>query len=190
MRHSNNKPKSSVQSVGTLTPPALEIRNATEKELKRVANVIKEAYEEYAVNFSPEGWRGYSENIQDVASRFGKAEILVAVKARKIVGTLTLYPNGKDNDWPARWAGLRLLAVAPAYRGQGIARALMDKAIARSRKRGSTTIGLHTTEMMAVAQQIYIRMGFARAPRYDFHPRPGMTVMAYKMPLRKTRSED
>ena len=166
----------------------LEIRNATEKELKQVAKVIKDAYEEYAVNFSPEGWRGYSENIQDVASRFDKAEILIALQGKTIVGSLTLYPNGKDNDWPSNWAGLRLLGVAPKYRGMGVARALMNEAIARSRKRDSTTIGLHTTEMMAVAQQMYIRMGFTRAPRYDFHPRPGMTVMAYKLPLRKTSS--
>ena len=169
-----------------MTAKPLEIRNATEKELKRVAAIIKDAYKEYAVNLSPEGWHGYEENILDVRSRFDKSELLVAIAGKKIVGTLTLYPNGKDNDWPERWAGLRLLAVAPAYRGQGIARALMDKAIARSRKRGSTTIGLHTSEMMAVAQQMYIRMGFMRAPRYDFHPRPGMTVMAYKMPLRKS----
>ena len=169
-----------------MTTKPREIRTATEKEVRRVASVIKDAYKEYAVNFSPEGWHGYEENILDVRSRFDKSELLVAIAGKKIVGTLTLYPNGKDNDWPKKWAGLRLLAVAPAYRGQGIARALMDEAIARSRKRGSTTIGLHTTEMMSVAHQMYMRMGFTRAPRYDFHPRPGMTVMAYKLPLRKS----
>lgn len=163
-----------------------KIRNATEKELKQVASVIKRAYEEYAVNFSPKGWREYSENILDIRSRFGKAEILVAVAGRKIVGTLTLYPKGNGNGWPASWAGLRLLAVAPAYRGQGIGKALMEEAVIRSRKRGATTMGLHTTDMMAVAQQMYTRMGFTRASRYDFHPRPDMTVKAYKMPLRKS----
>jgi len=30
---------------------------------------------------------------------------------------------------------------------------------------------------------MYERMGFVRVPEYDFHPAPGITVMAYRLQL-------
>ena len=53
----------------------------------------------------------------------------------------------------------------------------------RCRKRGVRTIGLHTTVIMEVARGMYERMGFVRAPEYDFHPRPEVVVMAYRLDL-------
>ena len=39
---------------------------------------------------------------------------------------------------------------------------------------------------MELARGMYERMGFVRVPEYDFHPRPEMTVMAYKFDLLDT----
>ena len=78
---------------------------------------------------------------------------------------------------------MRLLAVHPDARGRGVGEALMRECMARARGRGATTLGLHTTRIMAVAQRMYERMGFVRAPEYDFHPAPRIVVMAYKMKL-------
>jgi ribosomal protein S18 acetylase RimI-like enzyme len=85
--------------------------------------------------------------------------------------------------WPLGWAVVRLLAVDPAYRGQGIGHALMEECIRRCRQSKITTIGLHTTEIMDVARQMYEKMGFVRFPESDFHPAPGITVMAYRLQL-------
>ena len=46
----------------------------------------------------------------------------------------------------------------------------MDECLRRSRQLGAHTLGLHTTELMAVARGMYERMGFLRVPEYDFHP--------------------
>ena len=35
---------------------------------------------------------------------------------------------------------------------------------------GAPVLGLHTTAPMKVARAMYERMGFERAPRYDFRP--------------------
>jgi GNAT superfamily N-acetyltransferase len=122
----------------------------------------------------------------DVRSRLGVSELIVVELDRQLVGAVTLYldaSSSSQEQWPKGWAGVRLLAVRPAYRGQGIGRALMEERIYRCRKRGIKTIGLHTAAIMNVARKIYKDMGFVRAPEYDFHPRPGTVVMAYRLQL-------
>jgi hypothetical protein len=37
--------------------------------------------------------------------------------------------------------------------------------------------------MMAVARAMYERMGFVRAPEFDFQPAPETVVMAYRLDL-------
>ena len=59
----------------------------------------------------------------------------------------------------------------------------MDECLRRSRLRGARYLGLHTTELMAVARGMYERMGFVRAPEFDFQPGPGVNVMAYRLDL-------
>jgi ribosomal protein S18 acetylase RimI-like enzyme len=76
---------------------------------------------------------------------------------------------------------VRLLAVAPEARGQGIGTALMKECIRRARQGGAACLNLHTTDMMQVAIRMYERMGFVRAPELDFHPDPNVTVKAYRL---------
>lgn len=37
--------------------------------------------------------------------------------------------------------------------------------------------------MMRVAQAMYERLGFQRAPETDFEPAPGVTIKGYRLPL-------
>lgn len=162
----------------------LKIRDARPEDLDEVAQLLKEAYQQYAQSLPPERWQGYLENIMDVRSRLGVAELIVAEWDGRLAGAVTLYPEGSsstEEGWPAGWAGIRLLGVRPAFRGLGIGKALMEECVRRCREKGVTAIGLHTSEMMAVAVRMYEKMGFERAPEYDFHPAPEVTVMAYKM---------
>jgi predicted N-acetyltransferase YhbS len=151
-----------------------------------VALVIRDAYLEYKNSFPLVDWQSYLDNIMDMKSRLGVSELIVAELDGKIAGTVTLYPDAAQSSqemWPQGWAGIRLLAVHPAFRGKGIGRSLMEECIRRCRERNIRTIGLHTAEIMAVAKKMYERMGFTRAPEYDFHPRPDTVVMAYRLDL-------
>jgi GNAT superfamily N-acetyltransferase len=162
------------------------IRDARSDELDEVSLVIRDAYLEYENSFPSEHWKSYLENIMDVRSRLGVSELIVAELNGRIAGTVTLYPDASGSSqegWPEGWAGIRLLAVHPAYRGRGIGRALMEECIHRCREQNIATIGLHTAEIMSVARKMYERMGFVRAPEYDFHPGPGTIVMAYRLQL-------
>ncbi len=162
----------------------LKIRDARKEEMQEVALLLKKAYQQYAKFMPPDRWAGYLENIIDVPSRFSIADLIVAEVVGRLAGTVTLYiePSSvAEEGWPPGWAGIRLLGVHPDFRGQGIGKALMEECTRRCLAKGITTIGLHTSELMAVAVKMYEEMGFQRAPEYDFHPAPNVTVMAYKL---------
>jgi GNAT superfamily N-acetyltransferase len=56
---------------------------------------------------------------------------------------------------------VKRLYVKPAFRGHGIARALMDDLLAAARERGYTRVILDTNrEQLAAAYQLYLSMGF------------------------------
>lgn len=164
----------------------LEIRNARPNELDAVADVIRDAYAEYERLYPPESWQGYFRIVSDVHGLHPEAELLVAEEDGRIVGTVTFFADGalsRQGEWPAGWAGIARLGVSPECRGAGIGRALVEECIRRTRELGLETVGLHTTEWMATARAMYERMGFIHTPDFDFHPRPGVIAMGYRLDL-------
>jgi ribosomal protein S18 acetylase RimI-like enzyme len=163
----------------------INVRDARPEELDRIAALLQEAYQQYRDFMPPEVWQAYLENILDLRSRWKEAQLIVAESGSELAGAVTLYlkTDSSEGGWPEGWAGVRLLGVDPKYRGQGVGRALMDECVKRCKKQDLKTIGLHTTELMDIAKRMYERMGFTRVPEFDFHPRPGVTVMAYKLDL-------
>ena len=53
------------------------------------------------------------------------------------------------------------LYVAPAHRGQGLGRALMNETIAVARRRGADYIDLNTAENDVAARALYESLGFS-----------------------------
>jgi len=166
--------------------PSLVIRDAQPEELEAISLLLRDAYQQYQKSIPPERWKNYLEDIVDVHSRMGDSELIVAELDHKLAGCVTLYLDGAKSfagAWPEGWAVIRLLAVHPDFRGKCIGHELMKECVRRCRQAGIKTIGLHTTEMMEVAQHMYERMGFLRVPEHDFHPAPSITVMAYRLNL-------
>ncbi|HEX7365093.1 MAG TPA: GNAT family N-acetyltransferase [Dehalococcoidia bacterium] len=164
----------------------LIIRNARPEELDEVSLLLRDAYRQYENFIRPGAWQQYLEDIIDVPSRLDESDLIVAELKHRLVGCVTLYLDGSESfpeAWPGCWAVVRLLAVHPEYRGQCIGHALMEECIRRCRQVKVAAIGLHTTEVMDIARQMYERMGFVRFPESDFHPAPGVTVMAYRLQL-------
>ena len=169
-----------------MTNSHLIIRDARPGELDQVSELLKKAYSQYESFIPDQSWKEYLENVIDVRSRLPEADLIVAESNGRLVGTVTLYlkySNRPQEGWPEGWAGIRLLAVHPDFRGQGIGAALMEECICRCREQGITTIGLHTAKFMEVAWRMYQKMGFRRTPEFDFHPRPDVTVMACRLDL-------
>lgn len=148
-----------------------------------MGELLLAAYQEYSAGAPPELWAPYAQDIANVAGRAGDAQAIVAEDAGVLLGSITLYLDGAAGQaWPAGWAGIRLLGVAPAARGQGIGRRLTEECILRARAAGRSHLGLHTTEMMAAARALYERMGFTRLPDFDHHYGP-IHLLAYGLVL-------
>ena len=170
----------------------ITIRPARDAEVEQARQVLRAAYGQYEDSFPPENWLPYLADILDLEGRAKASDLLVAERAGQVVACVSYYPPGAQmsypsdsfsEQWPADWAAIRLLAVAPRARGSGVGRRLTQACIDRARDDGAEAVGLHTTQAMAVAGAMYERMGFSRAPRYDFHPSPSISVEPYQLLL-------
>lgn len=171
----------------TRTKKKLLIRDAREGDRDAIRTVTLSAYQEYADLMPPEHWEGYRQSMLETLDEEGPAEKIVAEQDGKIVGSVLLYPAGAaaygQEGSAAGQPEMRLLAVTPEARGQGVAGALIEECARRARQAGAAALTLHTTEMMQVALQMYERRGFMRVPELDFHPAPGVVVKGYSLPL-------
>jgi len=76
----------------------------------------------------------------------------------KIVGNVSVYPA----NWPASLGNAWIIAnvaVHPDYRGQGIARRLMEACLNMIRERGGTTAVLQVDRENSIARRLYQRLG-------------------------------
>lgn len=149
--------------------PEVTIRDAGPADYTSVARLTVDAYREYASGLSPEMWAQYEADLSDVEGRAREAGIIVAERGGQLVGAVAYFPPGNHQpQWFPSDAGfIRVLAVLPEMRGQGIGRRLTEACIARARVAGAPAIGLMTTELMVVAKGMYERMGFIQQAAYD-----------------------
>jgi GNAT superfamily N-acetyltransferase len=165
----------------------LRLREARREDRDAARKVTLSAFQQYAAVMPAARWEGYRENILATLTHVRPAQQVVAEKEGVILGSILLYPPGTafstPEEGPITCPEVRLLAVAPEARGQGIGTALMKECIRRARRLGAACLNLHTTDMMKVAMRMYERMGFVRVPELDFHPDPSVTVKAYRLEL-------
>jgi GNAT superfamily N-acetyltransferase len=163
----------------------LKIRSARKADRHAARKITLSAFHQYAAVMPPSRWEGYRENILETLTDVAPAQQIVAEKNGVTLGSVLLYPPGTafstPEEGPLTCPEVRLLAVAPEARGQGIGAALMKECIRRAHQGGAACLNLHTTDMMQVAMRMYERMGFVRAPELDFHPDPKVAVKAYRL---------
>ena len=171
----------------------LQMRDARPNDRDAIEAVTLSAYQEYAA-LLPARWEGYRQNILATLADVQPAAQIVADQESHIVGTVLLYPaetviaNPGGVPVTLTWPEVRLLAVAPTARGQGVGAALMQECVRRARQSGARVLTLHTADIMEAAMRLYARMGFQRAPDLDFQPAPGVTIKGYRLSLDETVS--
>jgi GNAT superfamily N-acetyltransferase len=162
----------------------LVIRDARADEQAALGELTLAAYEQYAQLMAPANWAGLRQALVAALANNGPLERIVAVRDGDLLGSVMLCPPaGSGAAGRMIWPELRLLAVAPAARGQGIGAALIDECIQRSRRAGVSDLGLYTSDIMQSAMQLYERKGFERVPEYDFSPGGDHVVKAYRLRL-------
>ncbi len=159
----------------------LRIRPAREDEADGVAELLVEAYAEYAARMSPDAWASFAQIIGNVRGRMTEAEIVVAERDGRHVGSVTVFSRGRGVR--ERTLGVRMLAVPPSERGTGVGRDLMEYVVDRARSAGLERVVLTTSQEMETARDLYERMGFERDPALDHEPAPGVRFEGYALKL-------
>ena len=133
----------------------------------------------------------YFAELADVARRATLVPVLVAVDDGTLVGGVTYVPGPgpyAEFDDP-QGAGIRMLAVAPEAQGRGVGTALLRACAARARADGRARLWLHTTPQLAIAQHIYQREGFRRAPENDWRG-DDLCLIAYVLDLAERERDE
>lgn len=100
-------------------------------------------------------WGGLGLWLLEVETKAGAAPGFVWMAEGRVVGNVSLRRAASPGGWM-----VGNVAVHPAWRGQGIGRALTEEAVAAARARGGAWVGLEVREDNAVARGLYEGMGF------------------------------
>ena len=72
---------------------------------------------------------------------------------------------------------IKRLYVAPAARGRGLGRILVERIVAEARQLGYRSLLLDTLPFMRQAQSLYLSMGFQPTSAYRFNPIAGSAFL-------------
>jgi predicted N-acetyltransferase YhbS len=168
------------------TPRSFTIRDARADERDAVRDLTLNAYGAYATIMTPDAWAGLDGAVRR-ALESDTAQRIVADDRGTLIGSVMLFPpeTAAYGEYTAALSApeLRLLAVSESARGRGVGRALVEECIRRARGAGASGLGLHTSTSMAAARDLYLRMGFERAPETDFFPPGAEAVEGYRLDL-------
>jgi GNAT superfamily N-acetyltransferase len=147
----------------TATDTAFLIRPVRTEEHEALGELTVGAY--HAIPFDMPHQAAYDIQLREVARRAGTSCVVVAATpAGELLGGVT-YVSGPDDPYSEELrdgeAGMRMLAVAPAYRRRGVGRFLAEWCLARALADGRRRMILHTGAWMPDAIRLYERMGFS-----------------------------
>ncbi|MFJ3497592.1 GNAT family N-acetyltransferase [Streptomyces sp. NPDC086091] len=106
----------------------------------------------------------YRAEVLDPAAAFAGHTVLVARVGDTAVGCLVVT-RPADGD-----AEVKRLWTDPAFRGRGVASALLRAGVARAREAGARTVRLSVWEWRADAVALYRRLGFTVTDPWDDRP--------------------
>ncbi|SDT13051.1 Acetyltransferase (GNAT) family protein [Nocardioides scoriae] len=158
-----------------------EVGRARADELAAVGRLTVAAYTDGFVDADDP----YVDRLADTAGRAAGAELWVARADGEVLGSVTYCPAGSAYREIAREGEgeFRMLAVAAAARGRGVARLLVERCVERTREEGCTGLRISTMATMHDAHRLYERLGFTRSPADDWSPVPGVRLLAYALEL-------
>src|SRR5690242_9980638 len=118
------------------TNSLFSIRDAQPADRTAIRELTLAAYAEYATIMTPPAWAGLRQAVLAGLDAEGAIERIVAERDGALLGSVMLYSPAAQAYGAAvaaaGWPELRLLAVAPAARGQGVGTALVQECMRRA----------------------------------------------------------
>lgn len=161
-----------------MTEPQTRLADA--EELSEIGRITLDAYVADGFLASDDDYARY---LLDAKDRAAYAEVWVATLGGIAVGTVTFCPPGSAyREIATETQGeFRMLAVSPAARGRGAARALVGRCFQRCRELGLGEMVICSMDQMTSAHALYSTFGFSRAAELDFSPVPGVSLLAFRV---------
>jgi ribosomal protein S18 acetylase RimI-like enzyme len=138
------------------------IRAAFNSDLPAVVELLQVSYARYLERVTSEDAAKIRAGLSSAGRLGGSGTWIVAEKDRQIVGCVAFFAaNTTDSPLFERaWAHIRLLAVAPELRRQGLGRSLTQHCVTLATQSRAGVLALHTSELMVAASRLYESMGF------------------------------
>ena len=157
-------------AVAARPQPVPLVRDAVPADYPAIREVLIAGYRQYADLLTLDVFSPYLADVLDLEKHARYGRLIVVEVEGWICGFGAFYPDTtvQDVGFPPGWAGGRALAVHPAARGHGVARALIATFERLARETGAPVFAFHTASFMTTAIALYERLGFCRAPEFDF----------------------
>ena len=157
-------------AVATRPDTAPLVRDAVPADYPAIREVVIAAYRQYADLLALDVFSPYLADVLDLEKHARHGRLFVVEVDGWVCGFGAFYPDAtvQGVGWPAGWASGRALAVHPAARGHGIARTLLATCESLAREVGAPVFAFHTASFMTKAIDFYERLGYRRAPEFDF----------------------
>lgn len=141
---------------------AVILRDALAQEFNDIASLAVEAYREYSHVLTLDNWETMQANLSNVTEIAKQGQAIVAQRDRELVGLVVYCPPGTSDSrlFQPEWASLRMLAVSPLHRDQGIGQQLSLECVHRAKQDKAKVVALHTSELMVTARRMYEKLGF------------------------------
>jgi putative acetyltransferase len=104
-----------------------------------------------------------------------RGRLLLALASSEVTGCVALRPVEEGV------CEMKRLFVRPGFRGQGIGKALAERAVAEARGCGYRTLRLDTLPSMQAAVGLYEALGFTRCAAYYETPLPEIIFMELRL---------
>lgn len=135
---------------------AVIIRAAEPADAPTIALVLRAAFAEYALRYTPLAYAATTPSSEDIERRLSEGPAWVALLDDVVVGTVSALPRRKALH-------IRSLAVVPAARGRGVGSMLLRCVEGYAAKHGYARLVLSTTPFLAEAIRLYEWSGFRRS---------------------------
>ena len=157
-------------AVATWPDSAPLVRDAVPADYPAIREVVIAAYRQYADLITLDIFSPYLADVLDLEKHARHGRLFVVETDGWVCGFGAFYPDATVQGlrWPAGWASGRALAVHPAARGNGVARTLLATCERLAREAGAPVFAFHTASFMTKAIALYERLGYRRAPEFDF----------------------
>jgi len=175
------------------------VRTARHADHHQIAEVVNAAFRQYSgLLMPPEVFDRYLGDLLDFDRHARHGHLLVVEVDGRVSASGAFYPDAATQGLglPSGWAGGRGMAVHPAVRGRGVARALLAECERLARTVEAPVFAFHTVSFMTGAIALYERLGYRRAPEYDFDfgarygvTTPRTTAITYRRDLLRAVSD-